>query len=109
MPGRPCEIKAEVEDLNFFYGKLQALKNINMVFQRESGDRHHWPIRLRKVNSCCVASIEFTIFIRKRATKERSFFSQAASTDWPGNRSAGNAHAHEHGFSKTERVSEVGF
>ncbi|HLA11573.1 MAG TPA: phosphate ABC transporter ATP-binding protein PstB [Pyrinomonadaceae bacterium] len=26
------EIKAEVFDLNFFYGKLQALKNINMVF-----------------------------------------------------------------------------
>ena len=26
------EIKAEAEDLNFFYGKLQALKNINMVF-----------------------------------------------------------------------------
>lgn len=26
------KIKAEVEDLNFFYGKLQALKNINMVF-----------------------------------------------------------------------------
>jgi phosphate transport system ATP-binding protein len=25
-------IKAEVEGLNFFYGKLQALKNINMVF-----------------------------------------------------------------------------
>lgn len=25
-------IKAEVESLNFFYGKLQALKNINMVF-----------------------------------------------------------------------------
>lgn len=33
---RPVEsapkIKAEVEGLNFFYGKLQALKNINMVF-----------------------------------------------------------------------------
>lgn len=28
----PPTIKAEVEDLNFFYGKLQALKNINMVF-----------------------------------------------------------------------------
>ena len=27
------QIKAEVESLNFFYGKLQALKNINMVFQ----------------------------------------------------------------------------
>ena len=26
------DIKAEVEGLNFFYGKLQALKNINMVF-----------------------------------------------------------------------------
>jgi phosphate transport system ATP-binding protein len=26
------EIKAEVQSLNFFYGKLQALKNINMVF-----------------------------------------------------------------------------
>ena len=26
------EIKAEVSELNFFYGKLQALKNINMVF-----------------------------------------------------------------------------
>ncbi len=26
------KIKAEVEGLNFFYGKLQALKNINMVF-----------------------------------------------------------------------------
>ena len=26
------EIKAEVSNLNFFYGKLQALKNINMVF-----------------------------------------------------------------------------
>ena len=29
---RPLEIKAEVSELNFFYGKLQALKNINMVF-----------------------------------------------------------------------------
>jgi phosphate transport system ATP-binding protein len=33
---RPVEssakIKAEVEGLNFYYGKLQALKNINMVF-----------------------------------------------------------------------------
>ena len=27
-----AEIKAEVSGLNFFYGKLQALKNINMVF-----------------------------------------------------------------------------
>src|SRR5688572_30223526 len=27
-----AEVKAEVSDLNFFYGKLQALKNINMVF-----------------------------------------------------------------------------
>ena len=26
------QIKAEVSELNFFYGKLQALKNINMVF-----------------------------------------------------------------------------
>ena len=26
------DVKAEVEGLNFFYGKLQALKNINMVF-----------------------------------------------------------------------------
>ncbi|MCM3904030.1 MAG: phosphate ABC transporter ATP-binding protein, partial [Pyrinomonadaceae bacterium] len=26
------EIKAEVSELNFFYGKLQALKDINMVF-----------------------------------------------------------------------------
>src|SRR5688572_4046467 len=26
------EIKAEVSDLNFYYGKLQALKNINLVF-----------------------------------------------------------------------------
>ncbi len=28
----PVKIKAKVEGLNFFYGKLQALKNINMVF-----------------------------------------------------------------------------
>ena len=28
---RSLEIKAEVSDLNFFYGKLQALKSINMV------------------------------------------------------------------------------
>jgi phosphate transport system ATP-binding protein len=27
-----AKIKADVEELNFFYGKLQALKNINMVF-----------------------------------------------------------------------------
>ena len=31
-PRAPLEIKAEVSKLNFFYGKLQALKNINMVF-----------------------------------------------------------------------------
>lgn len=30
--GQTHEIKAEVSELNFFYGKLQALKNINMVF-----------------------------------------------------------------------------
>ena len=30
--GPSAEAKAEVSDLNFFYGKLQALKNINMVF-----------------------------------------------------------------------------
>jgi phosphate transport system ATP-binding protein len=30
--GNAVEIKAEVEKLNFFYGKHQALKNINMVF-----------------------------------------------------------------------------
>ncbi len=30
--GDAVEIKAEVEKLNFFYGKHQALKNINMVF-----------------------------------------------------------------------------
>ena len=30
--GRALNVKAEVEELNFFYGKLQALKNINMVF-----------------------------------------------------------------------------
>ena len=29
---QPTAAKAEVSDLNFFYGKLQALKNINMVF-----------------------------------------------------------------------------
>lgn len=31
-PHEPYEIKAEVSDLSFFYGRLQALKNINMVF-----------------------------------------------------------------------------
>ena len=30
--GQALNVKAEVEQLNFFYGKLQALKNINMVF-----------------------------------------------------------------------------
>ncbi|MDQ3472328.1 MAG: phosphate ABC transporter ATP-binding protein PstB [Acidobacteriota bacterium] len=30
--GLAARVKAEVSDLNFFYGKLQALKNINMVF-----------------------------------------------------------------------------
>jgi phosphate transport system ATP-binding protein len=30
--GQTLEVKAEVSDLNFFYGKLQALKSINMVF-----------------------------------------------------------------------------
>ncbi len=30
--GQAFEIKAEVSELNFFYGKLQALKNINMAF-----------------------------------------------------------------------------
>ncbi len=32
QPSGSRQIKAEVEGLNFFYGKLQALKNINMVF-----------------------------------------------------------------------------
>lgn len=31
-PRRTSEVKAEVSELNFFYGQLQALKNINMVF-----------------------------------------------------------------------------
>ena len=31
--GQAPSVKAEVSDLNFFYGKLQALKNINMVFE----------------------------------------------------------------------------
>ena len=30
--GKALQVKAEVSELNFFYGKLQALKNINMVF-----------------------------------------------------------------------------
>lgn len=30
--GPSAEVKAEVSELNFYYGKLQALKNINMVF-----------------------------------------------------------------------------
>lgn len=30
--GNQDQIKAEVSELNFFYGKLQALKNINLVF-----------------------------------------------------------------------------
>lgn len=30
--GQTIEVKADVSELNFFYGKLQALKNINMVF-----------------------------------------------------------------------------
>ena len=30
--GKTVQVKAEVSELNFFYGKLQALKNINMVF-----------------------------------------------------------------------------
>lgn len=30
--GQPMQTKADVSELNFFYGKLQALKNINMVF-----------------------------------------------------------------------------
>ncbi|HKY27214.1 MAG TPA: phosphate ABC transporter ATP-binding protein PstB [Pyrinomonadaceae bacterium] len=29
---QPLNVKAQVEELNFYYGKLQALKNINMVF-----------------------------------------------------------------------------
>jgi len=31
-PRQPVQVKADVSGLNFFYGKLQALKNINMVF-----------------------------------------------------------------------------
>jgi phosphate transport system ATP-binding protein len=31
--GKAVDVKAEVEHLNFFYGKHQALKDINMVFQ----------------------------------------------------------------------------
>ncbi len=31
-PDEPVDIKAEVNGLSFFYGKLRALKNINMVF-----------------------------------------------------------------------------
>lgn len=30
--GQSIQVKADVSELNFFYGKLQALKNINMVF-----------------------------------------------------------------------------
>lgn len=30
--GKAVQVKAEVSELNFFYGRLQALKNINMVF-----------------------------------------------------------------------------
>lgn len=30
--GKALQVKAEVSGLNFFYGRLQALKNINMVF-----------------------------------------------------------------------------
>ncbi len=30
--GQAVQVKAEVSGLNFFYGKLQALKNVNMVF-----------------------------------------------------------------------------
>lgn len=33
QPEPPFATKAEVSGLNFFYGKLQALKNINMVFR----------------------------------------------------------------------------
>ena len=32
QPGGQVEIKAEVSNLNFFYGRVQALKNINLVF-----------------------------------------------------------------------------
>lgn len=30
--GQPIRVKADVSELNFFYGKLQALRNVNMVF-----------------------------------------------------------------------------
>src|SRR5918992_686246 len=32
QPGKTEKVKAEVVGLNFFYGRLQALKNINLVF-----------------------------------------------------------------------------
>jgi phosphate transport system ATP-binding protein len=32
QPGDQLQIKAEVSHLNFYYGKVQALKNINLVF-----------------------------------------------------------------------------
>ena len=32
QPAQPLPIKAEVAGLNFYYGRLQALKNINLVF-----------------------------------------------------------------------------
>ncbi len=48
--------KVEVKDLGLFYGKFQAIGNINMTIQENQGHCDYWPIRLWKVD--CAALLQ---------------------------------------------------
>ena len=39
--------KIQVRDLNFYYGKFHALKNISLDIAKKSGNGFYRPVRLR--------------------------------------------------------------
>ena len=64
--------KLSVRDLNFYYGKFQALKNINLDIPREQGHGLHRPVGLRQVARCCAPSTACSSCIPSSAPKARS-------------------------------------
>ena len=43
-------VEISVKNLNLWFGKFQALKNISIDIPKESGDGAYWPFRVWKID-----------------------------------------------------------
>ena len=72
-----------VRDLDFYYGKFHALKNVNLDIAGEAGHRVHRPVGLRQVDAAAHASTACTSCIPGSAPRARSR-STARTSSTPG-------------------------